>query len=216
MKKKRQKSNKQNKKYKRKQSNKLKSKSQHIEATASVLPNNKQDLIVNKAIRINGNFNVNALDYKFAFNTSKSTPTSSAYSNQNFCYRFNENFTRFFSLYKRSRDLDDKSKYLYEFNQKILKFIEFVKFKNVNLFEFTRFVVDNFNQSSVIHIEINKLFQNKIPVLMNSNNEIIESSSINDNNQEFKRSRPSYIIERDCHVFGGCVDDDAEDEFFIR
>lgn len=29
------------------------------------------------------------------------------------------------------------------------------------------------------------------------------------------RSRPSYIIERDCHVFGGCSDEDAEDEFFI-
>lgn len=31
-----------------------------------------------------------------------------------------------------------------------------------------------------------------------------------------KKSRPSYIIERDCHVFGGCQEDDANDEFFIR
>jgi hypothetical protein len=30
-----------------------------------------------------------------------------------------------------------------------------------------------------------------------------------------QRPRPSYIIERDCHVFGGCMDDDAQDEFFI-
>lgn len=30
-----------------------------------------------------------------------------------------------------------------------------------------------------------------------------------------KKSRPSYIIERDCHVFGGCVEEDANDEFFI-
>ena len=30
-----------------------------------------------------------------------------------------------------------------------------------------------------------------------------------------KRARPSYIIERDCHVFGGCMDEDALDEFFI-
>ena len=30
-----------------------------------------------------------------------------------------------------------------------------------------------------------------------------------------KRARPSYLIERDCHVFGGCMDDDAQDEFFI-
>jgi len=29
------------------------------------------------------------------------------------------------------------------------------------------------------------------------------------------KARPSYIIERDCHIFGGCVDDDADDEFFI-
>jgi hypothetical protein len=27
--------------------------------------------------------------------------------------------------------------------------------------------------------------------------------------------RPSYLIERDRHVFGGCMDDEAEDEFFI-
>lgn len=30
-----------------------------------------------------------------------------------------------------------------------------------------------------------------------------------------KKSRPNYLIERDCHVFGGCVSDDADDEFFI-
>lgn len=30
-----------------------------------------------------------------------------------------------------------------------------------------------------------------------------------------RKARPSYIIERDCHVFGGCMDDDALDEFFI-
>jgi hypothetical protein len=29
------------------------------------------------------------------------------------------------------------------------------------------------------------------------------------------KTRPSYIIERDCHIFGGCVDDNADDEFFI-
>jgi len=31
----------------------------------------------------------------------------------------------------------------------------------------------------------------------------------------YKKPRPSYLIERDCHIFGGCVDDDAQDEFFI-
>jgi hypothetical protein len=30
-----------------------------------------------------------------------------------------------------------------------------------------------------------------------------------------RKSRPSYIIEKDCHIFGGCVDDDASDEFFL-
>jgi len=32
---------------------------------------------------------------------------------------------------------------------------------------------------------------------------------------ENKKPRPSYLIERDCHIFGGCLDDDAQDEFFI-
>ncbi|RNA34471.1 hypothetical protein BpHYR1_037446 [Brachionus plicatilis] len=30
-----------------------------------------------------------------------------------------------------------------------------------------------------------------------------------------KKRRPGYIIERDCHIFGGCVEEEAQDEFFI-
>lgn len=30
-----------------------------------------------------------------------------------------------------------------------------------------------------------------------------------------KKKRPGYIIERDCHIFGGCVEEEAQDEFFI-
>lgn len=33
--------------------------------------------------------------------------------------------------------------------------------------------------------------------------------------KSIQKSRPSYIIEKDTHVFGGCVDEDADDEFFI-
>ena len=36
-----------------------------------------------------------------------------------------------------------------------------------------------------------------------------------DTNLGERKSRPSYIIEKDCHIFGGCVDDDASDEFFL-
>lgn len=37
----------------------------------------------------------------------------------------------------------------------------------------------------------------------------------NKEQNENKKPRPSYLIERDCHIFGGCLDDDAQDEFFI-
>ena len=46
--------------------------------------------------------------------------------------------------------------------------------------------------------------------LSSSSSDIYEARNV-----DSKRPRPSYIIERDCHVFGGCMDDDAEDEFFI-
>lgn len=44
------------------------------------------------------------------------------------------------------------------------------------------------------------------------------SCSLNLNESKSKpiqRQRPGYIIERDCHIFGGCVEDEAEDEFFV-
>ena len=49
------------------------------------------------------------------------------------------------------------------------------------------------------------------------NKESAISLAVQQQQQEQARSppRPSYLIERDRHVFGGCLDDDAEDEFFI-
>jgi hypothetical protein len=44
--------------------------------------------------------------------------------------------------------------------------------------------------------------------------ESIDSSNCDDHNKTNK-PRPSYLFQPNCHIFGGCVDDDASDEFFI-
>lgn len=43
----------------------------------------------------------------------------------------------------------------------------------------------------------------------------VEAAASVSSQNSIQKSRPSYIIEKDTHVFGGCVDEDADDEFFI-
>ena len=40
-------------------------------------------------------------------------------------------------------------------------------------------------------------------------------SASRDDHYKADKPRPSYLFQPNCHIFGGCVDDDASDEFFI-
>ncbi len=56
--------------------------------------------------------------------------------------------------------------------------------------------------------------------ISNENSKLSSTQKLDAMNEEeiktiYAKPRPSYLIERDCHIFGGCQDEDATDEFFI-
>ena len=64
--------------------------------------------------------------------------------------------------------------------------------------------------------QLNNINQIKCkPIQLQPKREEEEECCLNKPTTIYKKPRPSYLIERDCHIFGGCVDDDAQDEFFI-
>lgn len=79
----------------------------------------------------------------------------------------------------------------------------------------------NLNEKMSNWFELFKKIDNKVPenVIVNRI-DTIETFKTDDDDEINKpifnkKPRPSYLIERDCHIFGGCVDDEAMDEFFI-
>lgn len=142
------------------------------------------------------------------------------------------------------RSLDDKTKFLYNIEAKVLQVLNQVFNSNtktspaiaseVNCIEYelpplTReelesYTVDRSNllfQQTTSTIDIKAFERASCSSVSNCTkscaNIFLNSLNVNESNANkcIQKSRPSYIIEKDTHVFGGCVDEDADDEFFI-
>lgn len=131
--------------------------------------------------------------------------------------------------------LDDKTKFLHNIQRKILKLFDDLNQKRaskpplqpIEYSSSTRqqtrsFVYKSKSLSRLTCLEVplndvKELTQSCSNIHLNSYSELLTRADLGASGieQMTQKSRPSYIIERDCHVFGGCVDDDAEDEFFI-
>lgn len=142
--------------------------------------------------------------------------------------------TKFFSANFVNQSLDDKSKYLHKIYDKVLILFYLINVHKPSQtgptpIEFS----ENSPRSKKPHLIIPKSFslphletkcihndaqytQSCENIFLNSLHEgDYDRSEWQVENKLESKSRPSYIIERDCHVFGGCVDEEADDEFFI-
>ncbi len=73
-------------------------------------------------------------------------------------------------------------------------------------------IIDNNSMPSVDAPQLNEAKREE-----NANNAAQEQTHFvcDYDNSKANKPRPSYLFQPNCHIFGGCVDDDADDEFFI-
>lgn len=221
MKKKRQKSTKKSKKNRqRSKNNKLDTEKQiEFESLQNDLPIIAGKDLYNTA---NGSFNIQIL-YK---NSNRPHVLTTAFeqaclSTYNFL-QFNIGINKFLVhsvSNKIQGGLDDKSKYLCniyeavftlltEFLLRSVKELKLIELSEIELNTQPEYSVHQFQSDSQMNLSI--LDQSQV-----AHTKEVDEEQNYENNEKIRKSRPNYLIERDCHVFGGCVSDDADDEFFI-